>query len=119
MKKEPFHPITGQHSPTNTVNIILHSEVRAKQRAEYELTKDEKEKRLAEETSRIEKEKQQQDEEQMRQLRRKLVHKASPIRTFKSIEILKSNVPVTIPKAPNFHVERRAKSRAGSCSLYT
>ena len=119
VKKEPFHPITGMTSPTNAVNITLHSELRAKQRAEFECTKEEKERSKAEEVSKLERERQLEEEEQMRILRKTLVHKASPIRTFKSLEILPSNVPVTVPKAPSLLVAQRAKSRISCTNTYS
>ncbi|NXN88774.1 TPX2 protein, partial [Bombycilla garrulus] len=80
----------------------LATERRAKERQEFE-------KRLADAEALREKYeeqiKQQQEErekEEVAKLRQEMVHKANPIRKYRSVEVKRSDQPLTTPKSPNF-----------------
>ncbi|KAM6339782.1 targeting protein for Xklp2 isoform 3-T7 [Alca torda] len=80
----------------------LATEKRAKERQEFE-------KRLAYIESMKERHqeqfRQQQEErekEEVAKLRQELVHKANPIRKYRSVEVKPSDQPLTMPKSPNF-----------------
>ncbi|NXC74664.1 TPX2B protein, partial [Anhinga anhinga] len=107
--QEPFVPkkenkllsesLSGSIVPEN---FELATEKRAKKRQEFE-------KRLANiEAIREryqEQVKQQQEErekEEVAKLRQEMVHKANPIRKYRSVEVKPSDQPLTMPKSPNF-----------------
>ncbi|NWJ02905.1 TPX2 protein, partial [Crypturellus undulatus] len=80
----------------------LATEKRAKERQEFE-------KRLANleaQKERLQEEAKQQNEEREKEevakLRQELVHKANPIRKYRSVEVKPSEQPLTMPKSPNF-----------------
>ncbi|KAJ8460618.1 hypothetical protein OPV22_033544 [Ensete ventricosum] len=109
---EPEHlvkpPVKEGTEPTD---IVLHSDVRAAERAEFDQF-------VAERTNfaeqlRLEREMQQklEEEEEIRQLRRELVPKAQPMPYFDRPFIpKKSERPGTIPKEPRFHIRPRKSS---------
>ncbi|KFQ29368.1 Targeting protein for Xklp2-B, partial [Mesitornis unicolor] len=91
----------------------LATERRAKERQEFEkrlaATEAGKGKRLAatEAVREMRKEqiRQQQEEhekEEVAKLRQEMVHKANPIRKYRSVEVKPSDQPLTMPKSPNF-----------------
>ncbi|XP_071616160.1 targeting protein for Xklp2 isoform X5 [Heliangelus exortis] len=80
----------------------LATEKRAKERQEFE-------KRLADSEARKEKlqevarqEKEEREKEEVAKLRQELVHKANPIRKYRSVEVKPSDQPLTMPRSPNF-----------------
>ncbi|XP_078507881.1 targeting protein for Xklp2-A-like isoform X2 [Lissotriton helveticus] len=81
----------------------LATEKRAKERQEFEKRIAELEaiKEKMEEEDRLRKE--EQEREELAQKRRhELVHRAQPVRKYKTVEVKASLVPLTIPKSPNF-----------------
>ncbi|NXW62236.1 TPX2 protein, partial [Eurystomus gularis] len=109
MYQEPFVPkkenkllsesLSGSVVPES---FELATEKRAKERQEFE-------KRLANveaiKEQHQEQARQQQEErekEEVAKLRQELVHKANPIRKYRSVEVKPSDQPVTVPKSPNF-----------------
>ena len=58
----------------------------------------------------LEKEREEEEEAQVKQMRREMVHKAQPIRTFKPVE-LKTPAPSTEPMTPNLMSKQRATLR--------
>lgn len=85
----------------------LNTEVRAEQRAVYEETKrlreEEHERVLATEMEELEHEEQQQ----LMEHRKRLVHQAQPVPQFKPLEIKKSDKTLTAPIAPHFATSER------------
>ncbi|XP_053896844.1 targeting protein for Xklp2-A-like, partial [Malaclemys terrapin pileata] len=80
----------------------LATEKRAKERQEFE-------KRLAmleTEKEKLQEEERQQEaereKEELSRLRQELVHKANPVRKYRSLEVKPSDQPLTVPKSPNF-----------------
>ncbi|NXV90937.1 TPX2B protein, partial [Calonectris borealis] len=80
----------------------LATEKRAKERQEFE-------KRLADIEAIRERHQEQvrqrqeaREKEEVAKLRQELVHKANPIRKYRSVEVKPSDQPLTMPKSPNF-----------------
>ncbi|NXR68037.1 TPX2B protein, partial [Rhadina sibilatrix] len=109
MYQEPFVPkkehkmlsesLSGSVVPES---FELATERRAKERQEFE-------KRLADAEAlreRYEEQMRQQQEEREKEevakLRQEMVHKANPIRKYRSVEVKPSDQPLTMPKSPNF-----------------
>ncbi|NWU96083.1 TPX2B protein, partial [Upupa epops] len=109
MYQEPFVPKKENKELSESLSgsvvpegFELATEKRAKERQEFE-------KRLAGIEALKEKHKeearQQQEErekEEVAKLRQELVHKANPIRKYRSVEVKPSDQPLTMPKSPNF-----------------
>lgn len=89
---------------TEPLDIVLHSDVRAVERSEFDQYVTER-LELAEQ-SKLERERKQkmQEEEEIKKLRRELVPRAQPMPYFDRPFIpKKSTKPITIPKEPKFH----------------
>ncbi|NXU66928.1 TPX2B protein, partial [Horornis vulcanius] len=109
MYQEPFvpkkeHKILSESLSGSVVpeSFELATERRAKERQEFE-------KRLADAEAlreRYEEQMRQQQEEREKEevakLRQEMVHKANPIRKYRSVEVKPSDQPLTMPKSPNF-----------------
>ncbi|CAL9775023.1 unnamed protein product [Musa acuminata subsp. burmannicoides] len=96
---------------TEPIDIVLRSDVRAAERAEFDQLVAER-MNFAEQL-RLERETRQklEEEEEIRQLRRELVPKAQPMPYFDRPFIpKKSERPRTIPKEPRFHIRPRKSS---------
>ncbi|XP_038977055.1 uncharacterized protein LOC103695654 isoform X2 [Phoenix dactylifera] len=90
--------------PTEPIDLILHSDMRAVERAEFDLQVVEHLNFL--EQIRMEKERQQklEEEEEIRRLRKELKPRAQPMPYFDRPFIpKKSTKPNTVPKEPKFH----------------
>ncbi|KAM0836708.1 hypothetical protein ACQ4PT_062115 [Festuca glaucescens] len=90
---------------TEPVDLVLHSDVRAVERAGFDQYVSERTKYA--EQLRLEREQQEklEEEEMIRQLRKELVPKAQPMPYFDRPFIPKrSTKGITIPKEPNFHL---------------
>ena len=110
-KREPFKPLQGLIPTTNVKNVVLNSDLRAKERAKFEEWKHEQERQVEEDKLRFQKEKELAEMEAVRQLRKEAVPKAHPVRRFKAVEIHKSERPLTEPQTPNFECKKRAASK--------
>ncbi|KAK8962648.1 hypothetical protein KSP40_PGU007083 [Platanthera guangdongensis] len=89
---------------TEPLDIVLHSDVRAVERSEFDQYVTER-LELAEQ-SKLERERKQkmQEEEEIKKLRRELVPRAQPMPYFNKPFIpKKSSKPITVPKEPKFH----------------
>ncbi|NXS76654.1 TPX2B protein, partial [Pandion haliaetus] len=80
----------------------LATEKRAKERQEFE-------KRLAaieaireRHQEQVRQRQEEREKEEVAKLRQELVHKANPIRKYRSVEVKPSDQPLTTPKSPNF-----------------
>ncbi|NWX37407.1 TPX2B protein, partial [Notiomystis cincta] len=109
MYQEPFVPkkehkmlsesLSGSVVPES---FELATERRAKERQEFE-------KRLAEAEAlreryeeHIRQQEEEREKEEIAKLRQEMVHKANPIRKYRSVEVKPSDQPLTMPKSPNF-----------------
>ncbi|NXK48756.1 TPX2B protein, partial [Chauna torquata] len=80
----------------------LATEKRAKERQEFEkrlATIEARREKLQEQARQREEER---EKEEVAKLRQELVHKANPIRRYRSVEVKPSDQPLTTPKSPNF-----------------
>ncbi|XP_019706012.1 microtubule-destabilizing protein 60 [Elaeis guineensis] len=90
--------------PTEPIDLILHSDVRAVERAEFDLQIAERLNFL--EQINVEKERQRklEEEEEIRRLRKELIPRAQPMPYYDRPFIPKrSTKPKTVPKEPKFH----------------
>ncbi|NXD98112.1 TPX2B protein, partial [Chaetorhynchus papuensis] len=109
MYQEPFVPkkehkmlsesLSGSVVPES---FELATERRAKERQEFE-------KRLADAEAlreryeeQIRQQQEEREKEEIAKLRQEMVHKANPIRKYRSLEVKPSDQPLTMPKSPNF-----------------
>ncbi|NXI14361.1 TPX2B protein, partial [Irena cyanogastra] len=109
MYQEPFVPkkehkmlsesLSGSVVPES---FELATERRAKERQEFE-------KRLADAEAlreryeeQIRQQQEEHEKEEVAKLRQEMVHKANPIRKYRSLEVKPSHQPLTMPKSPNF-----------------
>ncbi|KAM9648164.1 targeting protein for Xklp2 isoform 3-T9 [Morphnus guianensis] len=80
----------------------LATEKRARKRQEFEkrlaATEAVREKRQEQARQR----KEEREKEEVAKLRQEMVHKANPIRKYRSVEVKPSDQPLTTPKSPNF-----------------
>ena len=92
-------------------NFQLHSDVRAEKREEYDMLRRNKEAEL--DAVRREREERHKYEEnlEIQKMRKEAVHKAQPVRHYKTVEIQRGEKPVTIPNSPKFAYEERKRRK--------
>ncbi|KAM6052820.1 targeting protein for Xklp2 isoform 1-T1 [Theristicus caerulescens] len=109
MYQEPFVPkkenkLLSESLSDSVVpeSFELATEKRAKERQEFE-------KRLADAEAireryqeQVRQQQEEREKEEVAKLRQELVHKANPIRKYRSVEVKPSDQPLTMPKSPNF-----------------
>ncbi|KAF3332567.1 Protein TPX2 [Carex littledalei] len=101
---------------TEPIDLVLHSDVRAVERAEYDNFVTERLKRIEEIQLEREQQRKLEEEEEIRRLRKEQVPKAQPMPFFDCPFIPKrSTKPITVPKEPRFHL-RPEKSSCVSIS---
>lgn len=96
----PFVPKKSLKPNTNFEEFNLNSERRAEERAIYEMKKKEKEMLDEELLAQREAEEEEEERRNVAMLRKQLVHKANPIRTYKHVNIGGSEKPLTQPESP-------------------
>ncbi|XP_065705838.1 targeting protein for Xklp2 isoform X1 [Patagioenas fasciata] len=107
--QEPFVPkkenkllaesLSGSIVPEN---FELATEKRAKERQEFEKRLADKEAERERYQDQVRQEEEEREKEEISKLRQELVHKANPIRKYRSVEVKHSDKPLTRPKSPNF-----------------
>ncbi|KAM8995571.1 targeting protein for Xklp2 isoform 5-T5 [Ara ararauna] len=80
----------------------LATEKRAKERQEFEKYLADKEAVREMLQEKVRQEQEEREKEEVAKLRQEMVHKANPIRKYRSIELKSSEQPLTTPKSPNF-----------------
>ena len=107
----PFVPKKSVRPNTTFEEFNLNSERRAQERAIYEMNKREKE--LQDEQLLLQREAEREEEEQrnIAMLRKQLVHKANPIRTYKQVAIAGSDKPLTLPESPAWNTRDKRNMR--------
>ncbi|XP_064247968.1 targeting protein for Xklp2 isoform X3 [Passer domesticus] len=80
----------------------LATERRAKERQEFEKRLAEAEALRERHEEQIRQEQEDREKEEVAKLRQEMVHKANPIRKYRSLEVKSSHQPLTVPKSPNF-----------------
>ncbi|XP_057292042.1 targeting protein for Xklp2-A-like [Hydractinia symbiolongicarpus] len=111
VKNKPFKPLTGLIPPTSPNQVVMNSDIRAKERAKFEEWKSEQNRLMEMEKMRIQKEKELEEERQLKLMRKEAVPKSHPVRRYKHIELQKSDKPLTTPQTPNFECQKRALTR--------
>ncbi|NXM93275.1 TPX2B protein, partial [Sylvia borin] len=109
MYQEPFVPkkehkmlsesLSGSVVPES---FELATERRAKERQEFEKRLADAEALREEYEERIRQQQEEREKEEVAKLRQEMVHKANPIRKYRSVEVKPSDQPLTMPKSPNF-----------------
>ncbi|KAM9527386.1 targeting protein for Xklp2 isoform 5-T5 [Guaruba guarouba] len=80
----------------------LATEKRAKERQEFDKYLADKEAVREMLQEKVRQEQEEREKEEVAKLRQEMVHKANPIRKYRSIELKSSEQPLTTPKSPNF-----------------
>ncbi|XP_009091287.2 targeting protein for Xklp2 isoform X1 [Serinus canaria] len=80
----------------------LATERRAKERQEFEKRLAEAEALREKYEEQIRQQQEEREKEEVAKLRQEMVHKANPIRKYRSLEVKSSHQPLTVPKSPNF-----------------
>ncbi|NXF56056.1 TPX2 protein, partial [Oceanites oceanicus] len=80
----------------------LATEKRAKERQEFEKQLADIEAIREKDQEQVRQEQEAREKEEVAKLRQELVHKANPIRKYRSVEVKPSDQPLTMPKSPNF-----------------
>ncbi|NXY49890.1 TPX2B protein, partial [Ceuthmochares aereus] len=80
----------------------LATEKRAKERQEFEKRLANMEALRESQREQVRQQQEEQEKEEVAKLRQELVHKANPIRKYRSVEVKPSDQPLTTPKSPNF-----------------
>ncbi|KFQ98790.1 Targeting protein for Xklp2, partial [Opisthocomus hoazin] len=80
----------------------LATEKRAKERQEFEKQLAHIETMKERHQEQIRQQQEEQEKEEVAKLRQEMVHKANPIRKYRSVEVKHSDQPLTVPKSPNF-----------------
>nr|XP_057906614.1 targeting protein for Xklp2 isoform X2 [Doryrhamphus excisus] len=99
--KEPFQP--KKEDRTAVVEAFeLATEQRARERNEFQQLLCQKEALSAHMEEQHRREEEEKQKKEIVKLRQEQVHKAQPIRHYKTVEVKKSDAPLTVPKSPNF-----------------
>ncbi|XP_074013299.1 targeting protein for Xklp2 isoform X2 [Numenius arquata] len=80
----------------------LATEKRAKERQQFEKRLAYKEALKERHEEQVRQQQEEREKEEVAKLRQELVHKANPIRKYRSVEVKPSDQPLTMPKSPNF-----------------
>ena len=124
LRKEPFQPKPSEKPLSEISNFELHSDRRAEEREAYEMHKKQREAELEgmkrqvsggitefshltlnsgnKSIWQLEDRKKMEEEDEVRRLRQETVHKPLPVKSFRPIEIQKSDKPITEPMSPKF-----------------
>ncbi|KAJ1890541.1 hypothetical protein LPJ66_007413, partial [Kickxella alabastrina] len=104
---QPFVPQPSTIPLTAIEEILLSTELRSEERRAYDDDRMERERIREEVLARKRLENERREEEEIKRLRKILVHKAQPIRHYKPVDIQPSDRPLTVPKTPQWHVRTR------------
>ncbi|XP_050763137.1 targeting protein for Xklp2 isoform X4 [Gymnogyps californianus] len=109
MYQEPFVPkkenkllsesLSGSIVPES---FELATEKRAKERQEFEKRLAGREAIRERHQEQVRQRQEEREKEEVAKLRQEMVHKANPIRKYRSVEVKPSDQPLTMPKSPNF-----------------
>ncbi|KAI7824203.1 hypothetical protein BX661DRAFT_206730 [Kickxella alabastrina] len=107
---QPFVPQPSTIPLTAIEEILLSTELRSEERRAYDDDRMERERIREEVLARKRLEDERREEEEIKRLRKILVHKAQPIRHYKPVDIQPSDRPLTVPKTPQWHIRTRDRS---------
>ncbi|NXF12421.1 TPX2 protein, partial [Smithornis capensis] len=107
--QEPFvpkkeHKLLAESLSGSVVpeNFELATERRAKERQEFERRLADTEALKERYQEQVRQQQEEREKEEVAKLRQEMVHKANPIRKYRSVEVKPSDQPLTMPKSPNF-----------------
>ncbi|KAJ2479469.1 hypothetical protein IWW47_006022, partial [Coemansia sp. RSA 2052] len=107
---QPFVPQPSAIPLTAIEEILLRTELRSEERRAYDEDRMERERIREEVMARKRLEEERREEEEIKRLRKILVHKAQPVRHYKQLVIKPSDRPLTVPKTPQWSVRTRQRS---------
>ncbi|EDQ87412.1 uncharacterized protein MONBRDRAFT_9948 [Monosiga brevicollis MX1] len=107
LDKPVFLPTKSTKPLTSVGNFQLSSDLRAKKRREFDEAQAEQRRLQEEQEALARAAAEEQEQQEIRRLRNKLVHKASKIRSFKSVDIAPSQKRLTEPQSPAFRIAGR------------
>uniref|UniRef100_A0A8C3QT82 TPX2 microtubule nucleation factor n=1 Tax=Cyanoderma ruficeps TaxID=181631 RepID=A0A8C3QT82_9PASS len=100
--QEPFVPKKEHKMLSVPESFELATERRAKERQEFEKRLADAEALREKYEEQIRQQQEEREKEEVAKLRQEMVHKANPIRKYRSVEVKPSDQPLTMPKSPNF-----------------
>ncbi|NWI37248.1 TPX2B protein, partial [Picathartes gymnocephalus] len=109
MYQEPFVPKKEHKMPSESLSgsvvpesFELATERRAKERQEFEKRLADAEALREKYEEQVRQQQEEREKEEVAKLRQEMVHKANPIRKYRSVEVKPSDQPLTVPKSPSF-----------------
>uniref|UniRef100_A0A8C6TN55 TPX2 microtubule nucleation factor n=1 Tax=Neogobius melanostomus TaxID=47308 RepID=A0A8C6TN55_9GOBI len=103
--KEPFKPKKEERadmSSSAAPGFQLQTELRAKERQEFDHLVNEKEALGALKWEQQRKAEEKREKEEIARLRQEQVHKAQPVKHYRTVKVKKSELPLTVPQSPQF-----------------
>ncbi|XP_068249880.1 targeting protein for Xklp2 homolog isoform X2 [Palaemon carinicauda] len=116
LHKQPFIPEKSKKVPTDISGFTLNTEVRAEERAQFELHQKQREDELLAAKREQEEKEKAEEAAEIARMRREAVHKANPVRNFKPVVIKPAPCLPTVPVSPNFATKARLRTRRGDSS---
>ncbi|RXG57439.1 Targeting protein for Xklp2 [Armadillidium vulgare] len=110
LHKKPFVPEKSRKPSTTVEEFRLNTDKRAEERRSFDQHLKEKEEEMEATRKLMEERKRKEEEEEIKELRKKIVHKAQPITNYKPV-VIKEGLPPTVPVTPKFTIEERLKNR--------
>ncbi|KAJ2492300.1 Protein tpx2 [Coemansia sp. RSA 2050] len=107
---QPFVPQPSAIPLTAIEEILLRTELRSEERRAYDEDRMERERIREDVLARKRLEEERREEEEIKRLRKILVHKAQPVRHYKQLVIKPSDRPLTVPKTPQWNIRTRKRS---------
>ena len=104
----PFRVETGSCPIAEVSNVILHTDVRSKLRAEFDKQCQSKEEQREQENQERLRAAEVEESRRVARLRQSMVHKAQPVRRYTRTVIHPCMKPLTAPRSPNFCLSSRA-----------
>ncbi|KAK3917777.1 Targeting protein for Xklp2 [Frankliniella fusca] len=109
--KPPFKPKQSDHKPTVPIPVMLSTERRAKEREKFEEHLQQKDEYRSALLRQLKEKQKQEEEKEIQQLRKGLVHKAHPVPNFThKFKVKPSSAPLTSPHSPAFASKLLQKS---------
>ena len=105
--KPPFTAARADQPMTEVSNFVLHTEMRSKQRAKFDMELEQKELQREQENSERQAMAEAEEAKKVAAMRRSMVHKALPVRHYAPVMVKPSSRPLTAPHSPQFHIRLR------------
>ncbi len=99
---------------TNVEEFTLNTELRSSQRAAFDEKLQKEAKRMEEENLQRKALHEIQEKTELKEYRKKLVHKAGPVKHYSRVNVVQSEKTLTTPVSPHLHTDKRLKSVANA-----